>query len=413
MRRFLAAVQFLTIVPAPGDLAPARGVAFFPIVGALVGAIAGGIARIPASVFPPPIAALLALIFLVAITGALHEDGLADVFDAFRAGRPPERIHAILKDSRIGSYGGAALVLSLLLRWQCIALAGGRSVPALAAAVGASRGRWAREGVLPGAEPLRGGGRLAGNGLASLSLRTPGRRRRAGFERGCSGRGTLLFSPPHRRSDRRLSGRGRPDFRSRNAARFHMSSLYLIRHEEPEMRGRFIGRTDPPLTPEGRAAAAAKLGRLDVRIIYSSPMQRARETAGAIGCAETIVLPELAEIDFGEWEGLSWDEIERRWPGTAARKVEDWLGVTTPGGEAWRDFCARVDRALERILAGPRPAAIVAHMVVNAALAERLLGSNPKQFHQHYGEIIACDCAAGNSFDGKPGSLGGDRRTLG
>ena len=48
--------------------------------------------------------------FLVAVTGALHEDGLADVFDAFRAGRSPERILAILKDSRIGAYGAVTLV---------------------------------------------------------------------------------------------------------------------------------------------------------------------------------------------------------------------------------------------------------------------------------------------------------------
>jgi len=72
-------------------------------------------------------------------------------------------------------------------------------------------------------------------------------------------------------------------------------------------------------------------------------------------------------------------------------KVEDWLGVTAPGGECWNDFCDRIDRALARVLAGPRPAAIVAHMVVNAALAWRLLGQDPKHFRQQYGEILTCD----------------------
>src|SRR4051794_5626236 len=66
------------------------------------------------------IAALLAISGLVAMTGALHEDGLADVADAFRAGRSRERIMIILKDSRIGAYGALALIVSFALRWQSL-----------------------------------------------------------------------------------------------------------------------------------------------------------------------------------------------------------------------------------------------------------------------------------------------------
>jgi broad specificity phosphatase PhoE len=171
-----------------------------------------------------------------------------------------------------------------------------------------------------------------------------------------------------------------------------MPSIYLIRHEEPEMRGTFIGRTDPPLTAAGQQSAVAKLGGLEFAAIYTSPLRRARQTAEAIGGALTpIVIPELAEIDFGEWEGLNWVEIQQRWPDAACRKTEDWLGVTTPGGESWADFCTRIDRALQMVLAGPKPAAIVAHMVVNSAIAARLLGADPKRFHQDYGEILTCD----------------------
>ena len=171
-----------------------------------------------------------------------------------------------------------------------------------------------------------------------------------------------------------------------------MASIYLIRHEEPEMRGRFIGRTDPPLTVAGRQAAIAKLTCVNVAAIYVSPLRRALETAQAIRCGvEPVVIDELAEIDFGEWEGLTWQEIQSRWPDAACRKVEDWLGVTAPGGETWTDFCSRIDRALNVVLAGTLPAAIVAHMVVNAALAARLLGSDPKYFRQEYGEILACE----------------------
>ncbi len=136
MRRLLGAFQFLTIVPVRSGAPPAGSALFFPLAGALLGAGAAAVSKLP---FPPSIGALLAVFFLVAATGALHEDGLADVFDAFRAGRPPRKIHAILKDSRVGTYGALALIISILLRWQTIALLAARALPALAAAAGASR----------------------------------------------------------------------------------------------------------------------------------------------------------------------------------------------------------------------------------------------------------------------------------
>jgi len=140
MGRFWAAIQFLTIVPAPGGGPPAHGAVFFPLIGALLGLAAGGTRVLAGKWFPAPIAALLALGVLITLTGALHEDGLADVFDAFRAGRSPERIQAILKDSRIGVYGAVALVMTLLLRWQAIAFLQVGAIPVLVGATAASRG---------------------------------------------------------------------------------------------------------------------------------------------------------------------------------------------------------------------------------------------------------------------------------
>jgi adenosylcobinamide-GDP ribazoletransferase len=140
MSRFLAAVQFLTIVPATSEVSPADGALFFPLIGAAAGAASGVVYVAAIQLFPASIASLLALLFLLVITGALHEDGLADVFDAFRAGRSADRIHAILKDSRIGTFGAVALLTTILLRWQSIGLLGAAAISALAAAVGASRG---------------------------------------------------------------------------------------------------------------------------------------------------------------------------------------------------------------------------------------------------------------------------------
>lgn len=175
--------------------------------------------------------------------------------------------------------------------------------------------------------------------------------------------------------------------------------LYLIRHEEPEQRGVFLGRGDPPLSARGREAAA-KLRGISAAAVYSSPLRRAIETARASELP-LIVMPELTEMDFGEWEGRTWQDIERGWPELAARKLANWLGAPAPGGETWAALAARVDRALERILGGPLPAAVVAHLAVNAAIAAKLIGIDPKEFQQNYGQIIPCDTARRQSRAGR------------
>jgi adenosylcobinamide-GDP ribazoletransferase len=106
--------------PGAGEVASASWA--FPVAGALVGG-AGGLAywlafRIG---LPPGPAAVLALAATLALTGCLHEDGLADTADGFGSGGSRERQLAIMRDSRIGTYGACALVMSLLLRWSALA----------------------------------------------------------------------------------------------------------------------------------------------------------------------------------------------------------------------------------------------------------------------------------------------------
>jgi adenosylcobinamide-GDP ribazoletransferase len=118
---FRAAIRFLTIVPLRGgDAPPGRAAAFFPLIGAIIGAAGAGVYLLAARAFPVSIAALATVVFWIAISGVLHEDGLADVADAVRAGRSRERVLAILKDSRIGTYGAVAILLSVLARWQAL-----------------------------------------------------------------------------------------------------------------------------------------------------------------------------------------------------------------------------------------------------------------------------------------------------
>jgi adenosylcobinamide-GDP ribazoletransferase len=121
MRTFLAAISFLTIIPAGGgNVRPGRAAIFFPLVGALLGAMGAGLFLAASFVLPASLAALITVTFWTLISGVLHEDGLADVADAMRAGRTRARMMEILKDSRIGTYGAVAIVLSLVARWQAL-----------------------------------------------------------------------------------------------------------------------------------------------------------------------------------------------------------------------------------------------------------------------------------------------------
>lgn len=121
----LLAVQFLTRLPVPGTqrLSAAavqaglvRAVGWFPLVGALVGAISAAIALGAAQLWPVPVAVLLALAVEARLAGAFHEDAVADFCDAFGGGQTPDDVRRIMKDSRIGSYGAVGLGLALALR---------------------------------------------------------------------------------------------------------------------------------------------------------------------------------------------------------------------------------------------------------------------------------------------------------
>jgi len=114
----LGALQFLTRVPIRTSHAVPhhRIVAWFPVAGLLIGATVGGVAAGLNEVVPAAVAGAGAVIAGLLITGAFHEDGLGDVADAFGGGWTREQRLEILKDSRHGTYGVAALVSSILVR---------------------------------------------------------------------------------------------------------------------------------------------------------------------------------------------------------------------------------------------------------------------------------------------------------
>ncbi len=119
------AVQFLTRLPVPGTagmtgeqvaVGLVRAVGWFPLVGALVGAITAAVALSAASIWPVAVAVVLALAVEALVTGGFHEDAVADFCDAFGGGQSADDVRRILKDSRIGSYGSLGLMLALALR---------------------------------------------------------------------------------------------------------------------------------------------------------------------------------------------------------------------------------------------------------------------------------------------------------
>jgi adenosylcobinamide-GDP ribazoletransferase len=126
MREFAAAVSFLTRLPiARGQAFDARQVArsarWFPVVGAMLGAIYAAVLWLCSLVFPALVTGVVLACVDAALTGAMHLDGLADTADGFGGGRTREDVLRIMRDHSIGAYGTVALVLELLFKVASVA----------------------------------------------------------------------------------------------------------------------------------------------------------------------------------------------------------------------------------------------------------------------------------------------------
>lgn len=160
--------------------------------------------------------------------------------------------------------------------------------------------------------------------------------------------------------------------------------LWLIRHGETvwSLSGAHTGRTDLPLTPEGERKAAAlrpKLAGHDFKLVLTSPLQRARRTCelagfGAVAQNE----PNLAEWDYGDYEGLSTDDIHRTRPGWSLFRD----GV--PGGETIEQVGVRARAVIERALAADGNVALFAHGHILRILAACWLETPPQCARFYY-----------------------------
>lgn len=153
-----------------------------------------------------------------------------------------------------------------------------------------------------------------------------------------------------------------------------MSRLVLVRHAEPvpDARGRCYGRLDVELSERGREQAAALGATLrdePVDLVVSSPRRRALQTAAALG-RPVEVDERLCELDFGDFEGRTYEELE----GDEPELFRSWMSSPTtvrfPNGESYADLRARATAALADVRARAESAVVVTHGgVIRAGLA--------------------------------------------
>jgi len=166
----LLAVQFLTRLPVPRSLAAMdaaqlreglrRAVIWFPMVGGLIGAIDAAVLIACEAFWPRTVAVIVMLVVEARLTGAFHEDAVADFCDGMGGGHTPEHVREIMKDSRIGTYGSVGLMLAVGLRATLlIAMPAALLVPAIVAS--AALGRWLAVLAIAAIPPLDHGPSLA------------------------------------------------------------------------------------------------------------------------------------------------------------------------------------------------------------------------------------------------------------
>ena len=165
--------------------------------------------------------------------------------------------------------------------------------------------------------------------------------------------------------------------------------LLLIRHGETDWsrERRFTGARDLPLSSRGRFQSEAVAGALAERplaAVWTSPLERARSTAEAVAKPHRLephVAPAFREMAFGQWEGLTRDEVAARFPEPTQAWVTTPHLVTPPGGETLAQVGARVAAGLEEVLRAHEGVAVVlvTHAIVIRLLVLAGLGLGPER----------------------------------
>ena len=177
-----------------------------------------------------------------------------------------------------------------------------------------------------------------------------------------------------------------------------MKPLVLIRHGETAMAGLFCGHSDPPLTDAGyrQIEHAASLLSKRPDVIYTSDLKRARQSADVLAsrfCIPVLTRPGLREISFGNWDGLSWQEIEEQYPEESQLWMERYPYGVIPSGEPYEEFRKRVLEEMAFLVAEPEARSVVAvtHAgFMTTALSELYAYSRAEagSYSAQYGSVI-------------------------
>jgi alpha-ribazole phosphatase len=159
----------------------------------------------------------------------------------------------------------------------------------------------------------------------------------------------------------------------------YMSELILIRHAETDMAGTFCGHSDPELNARGHAQLDELINRLraeEIGVVYTSDLRRAHTTGRAIAEAFAVnchVRSALREINFGRWEGLTWEEIQRRDEVYARRWLAEYPRLPAPDGESLHHFERRVRDEVRVLSLQTETAGCRAAVVTHAGVLQTLL----------------------------------------
>jgi alpha-ribazole phosphatase len=168
-----------------------------------------------------------------------------------------------------------------------------------------------------------------------------------------------------------------------------MNDLLLIRHAQTDLAGTFCGHSNPPVNDAGHKQIRdllARLGTQPVSTVYTSDLDRASTTARAIAQSLTLPCaprPGLREINFGTWDGLTWNQIEQLDPAFAQDWLDNFPNLTPPQAESFHSFQARIRAEANFLLNLPHPGliAVVTHAGVIRSILQDLCSIDENSAH--------------------------------
>ncbi len=166
-----------------------------------------------------------------------------------------------------------------------------------------------------------------------------------------------------------------------------MTTIYIVRHGETDSNicGACLGHTDVPLNETGRRQVqdlAKRLADVEFDAVYSSPLQRAVDTAAAVKKRAPMTMSYgLIERDYGDWEGMSFAQIEAKYPEEYRKWRENWIDFVLPDGESAANHQERVNEITDKIISENegKKILIVTHLGTARHIISHMLGLTAEQ----------------------------------